>query len=196
MAGHFDLLAPLYDRLMRRRDAQRLGELLRLPTEGWLLDVGGGTGRVSWGLRPLVGRLVVADFSRPMLDQARAKGDLWPVWARAEQLPFREGTFARVLVVDALHHFGDALLSLGELTRVLGPGGRLVIEEPDIARFGARLIALGERLALMGSHFLPPEEIRQMLEAQGLAARIVRLGGLSAWVVGDKGEPRRVDSQL
>jgi len=35
--------------------------------------------------------------------------------------------------------------------RVLAPGGRLVIEEPDVERTPVRLIALAEKLALMRS---------------------------------------------
>ena len=46
--------------------------------------------------------------------------------------------------------------------RVLKPGGLLVIEEPDIRTFGVKLIAIAEKLLLMRSHFLAPEEITNL----------------------------------
>ena len=47
MFDHFDFIAPLYDRIVRLPVSSRLCELLKLPTDGILLDAGGGTGRVS-----------------------------------------------------------------------------------------------------------------------------------------------------
>ena len=107
MPDHFDFLARIYDRVIPPPDPERLGELLHLPADGWLLDAGGGTGRVSASLREQVDGLVVSDLSAGMLGQARAKQGLYPVRAHAETLPFPDRRFSRVLVVDALHHFCD-----------------------------------------------------------------------------------------
>lgn len=186
MFDHFDFLAPFYDRLIGLPDPARLRELLRLPTPGWLLDAGGGTGRVSTGLRPFVGGLVVSDFSGPMLRQVRQKGSLWPTQVRVERLPFPDESFDRILVVDALHHFHQQSAAIGELARVLKRGGRLVIEEPDINRFAVKLVALAEKLALMGSHFHSPGEIRDVVAVHGLTVRIETNGAFAAWVVADR----------
>jgi hypothetical protein len=43
-----------------------------------------------------------------MLSKAGAKRGIQPVRAHAERLPFRDGAFHRVMVIDALHHFCDA----------------------------------------------------------------------------------------
>lgn len=183
---HFDLLAPFYDRAIPPPEADRLRAALRLPTAGWLLDAGGGTGRVSSSLRPLVGRLVISDLSAPMLGQAMVKGVACPVQAHVERLPFPDGHFDRVLVVDAMHHFADQRQAVGELLRVLKPGGRLVIEEPDIALLRVKLIAWAEKLALMGSRFYAPDEIAAMVSARGLSAVVQRSDQFSAWVIVDK----------
>ena len=188
---HFDLLAPLYDRLIAPPDLERMRALLELPGDGeppapgWMLDAGGGTGRGSAPLCPPVERLVVCDLSPGMLNQASAKGCLLAARARAHRLPFPDGTFNRVLVTDAFHHFGDQPACIAELARVLAPGGRMVIEEPDIRRAPVKLVALAETLMLMGSRFRPPAWIREQLAALGLDAA-VETEGVTAWVIARK----------
>jgi len=186
MFDHFDWLAPLYDRVIGPADPARWQKLLRLPTAGRLLDAGGGTGRVSVQLRPLVDGLVISDLSRPMLEQARRKGDLQPLQTGVERLPFPDESFERVMVVDALHHFAHQPAAIGQLVRVLKPGGRLVIEEPDIGTMAVKLVAWAEKLALMGSRFHSPAAIQMMLAAHGLAVQVEHDGRFAAWIVADK----------
>jgi ubiquinone/menaquinone biosynthesis C-methylase UbiE len=183
---HFDILARIYDRLMLPADPKRLQDLLKLPAPVTLLDAGGGTGRASIPLRPLVDRLVISDLSMGMLQQARKTHRLSAVRAHAERLPFPDAGFDRILVVDALHHFCDPVDAVGDLLRVLRPGGRLVIEEPNIERFAVRLVALAERLALMGSQFYTAREIVAMAKKHGLSGRIHNPDGLIFWVVVEK----------
>lgn len=186
MSLHFDLLARSYDRLIPPPVPGRLADLLRLPTDGWLLDTGGGTGRVAAALRPLVGRLVISDLSVPMLAQALAKGIACAVQAEAEGLPFPDGCFERILVVDALHHFADQRRAIRELLRVLRPGGRLVIEEPDIGHLPVKAMALAEKLALMGSRFYAPDQIAAMAARDGFTVAVEHDRRFSAWVIVDR----------
>lgn len=186
MFDHFNLLAPFYDRVIPPPDPERLRALLRLPTAGRMLDAGGGTGRVSTQLQQLVGELVLTDASSGMLKQAQRKDDLRLTMAHAERLPFADESFDRILVVDALHHFHDQHQAVADLLRVLRPGGRLVIEEPDLNRLRVKFMALAERLALMRSHFFSPEAIAGMVRDNGLTARIERDDLITAWVMVDK----------
>jgi ubiquinone/menaquinone biosynthesis C-methylase UbiE len=186
MIDHFGFLAPIYDRVIPPPDLARLRERLRLPAAGRLLDAGGGTGRVSSQLRHLVDEVIISDLSASMLKQAQVKGKLQPARAHAERLPFADASFDRVVVVDALHHFCDQSDAIGDLLRVLKPGGRLVIEEPDIHRLVVKFVALGEKLALMRSHFYSAERIRDMIAAHGYRADIERDGQFTTWVSVDK----------
>lgn len=186
MIDHFDLIAAAYDRIIGVPDVAHLQQLLQLPTAGWLLDGGGGTGRVSGQLRPMVGNVVVNDLSHRMLKQALAK-PVDAVRGETEQLPFADDCFERILVVDALHHFCDQQDAVQDLIRVLKPGGRLVIEEPDFNRISVKILAAAEKIFLMRSHFYTPEHIRDMVAACGLTASIIRKNDFRAWIVADKG---------
>jgi len=186
MFDHFGFLAPYYEKFIQPKDPQEIREFGRLPTSGALLDAGGGTGRIAQALRGQAGMIVVADLSYKMLEQAQYKDGLGLTCNHSERLPFPSATFERVIMVDALHHVIDQHQTAGELWRVLKPGGRLVIEEPDIRVWSVKLIAVFEKLALMRSHFLSPPQIAALFPHQ--QAKIsVETKGYNAWVVVEKG---------
>jgi ubiquinone/menaquinone biosynthesis C-methylase UbiE len=155
---HFNLIAGIYDRSGEYQVSKTLSGLLSLSPNCLLLDAGGGTGRVSAALRRMVGDVIVADLSLGMLRRASAKG-LASVYAPAELLPFSSCSFDRIIMVDALHHVIDQHQTAQELFRLLSPGGRIVIVEPDIRRPFVKMIAIGEKVLLMRSHFLTGEKI-------------------------------------
>jgi len=187
MFDHFSLAAPFYERVIGTAlDPTELCRRLALPTPGRLLDAGGGTGRVAQTLRGKAGQIIVSDPSPGMLQQAALKDGLWPVRAHAEHLPFADATFARIIVVDAFHHFRNQREAVAELWRVLAPGGRLVIEEPNINAWPVKLVALVERLALMQSRIVSPNDMGQMLRSVGAHVSIDTNHAFNAWVVADK----------
>ena len=186
MFNHFDVIAPFYDRVIHKLDLKRLTDLLKLPARGFMLDAGGGTGRVSSRLQSMIDEIVVCDLSLSMLRQAKNKGRLLTVQTHVEKLPFPNESFERILVVDALHHFCNQRESIQELLRVLKTGGCLVIEEPNIDNFIIKLVALAEKLALMRSCFNSSDELVDMIKDQGFNARVESDGRFFFWVVGVK----------
>jgi ubiquinone/menaquinone biosynthesis C-methylase UbiE len=183
MNSHFNFLAPFYDRVIPFARLEQTLKVLALPHAGILLDAGGGTGRVAEALRPHIGSIVVADISRGMLARARQK-NLAATSAETERLPFADGTFDRVLMVDALHHVVHQANTVRELYRVLKPGGWLVIEEPDLRTFSVKLMAIAEKLALMRSHFLSPPQIAALLPPKAKAR--IETEEYTAWVIAKK----------
>jgi demethylmenaquinone methyltransferase/2-methoxy-6-polyprenyl-1,4-benzoquinol methylase len=141
--------------------------------------VGGGTGRVAFAIRDLVDEVVIADVSFGMLDKAD-RFSLKPVCGGSESLPFADNSFERVIMVDALHHVIHHANSAREMFRVLKPGGLIIIEEPDIRTFGVKLIALAEKLLLMRSHFLKPDQIMKLFPS---GEKSIRAEDGAAWVI-------------
>ncbi len=105
------------------------------------LDAGCGTGSYTAALRPHLGAIDAIDLSPSMLGVARAKLEHTPGCpvtlhqAGIDALPFQDACFNAVVVNQVLHHLPDSpndgwpMLRrvLGELARVLRPGGAAVI---------------------------------------------------------------------
>ncbi|NOY82636.1 MAG: class I SAM-dependent methyltransferase [Kiritimatiellaeota bacterium] len=182
----FDFLAPLYDLFERPPERSGLLSLLGADGGGLLLDVGGGTGRVTHQLRDRFARVVVCDVSLGMLRRAAGRQGLIPIAACSERLPFRTGIADAVVITDALHHFQDRDRALDEVVRVLRPGGRVLIEEPDIRRPLGRFTAWAERCVGFRGRFLSPWDVCRCLEERGIVARVMEEGGFRARILGEK----------
>lgn len=176
---HFNLVARFYDRVFHFLGPERLMKLLQPQPSERILDIGGGTGRVSQtfgddyeGRAPLV---VVCDPSWGMLGEARQK-QMIACCGLAEHLPFADGAFDRIVMVDTFHHLHNQQTAAKETLRVLRPGGRLVIEEPDIRRWAVKWLALGERLLLMRSRFYSIADLVDIFKEAGARIAAVEEG--------------------
>lgn len=103
--------------------------------DGPLLDLAAGTGDIGLSVaRALPGRRVIlADASAGMLDQARPRAAALPsvqiVHAPAEALPLADGSCAAVTLAFGLRNMTDPAGALREVARVLAPGGALILLE-------------------------------------------------------------------
>jgi demethylmenaquinone methyltransferase/2-methoxy-6-polyprenyl-1,4-benzoquinol methylase len=70
-----------------------------------------------------------------------------------------------------------------ELVRVLKPGGRLVIEEPDLRTTGTKIIAILEKIALMQTHFIAPPEMAALFEEYGAQLVTITTENINAQIV-------------
>jgi ubiquinone/menaquinone biosynthesis C-methylase UbiE len=118
----------IYDAICAFAERGGLGRWRRWLVEGArgrTLDLGCGTGRnLPW--LPAGARAVGVDPSPPAIRRARRRAPAVPlVIARAEALPFRDGTFDTVLSGLVFCSVGDPARGLAEVRRVLRPGGML-----------------------------------------------------------------------
>ena len=182
---HFDFIAPFYDHFIKLNDPSLISQASALPVSGILLDVGGGTGRVGKAVRDLVDSVVIADISFPMLKQITDRSKIYPACTLSEQLAFPTNLFDRVIIVDALHHVYNAQKTCLEIWRVTKPGGRIVIQEPDIRTTSVKILSIVEKLLLMRSKFHTPLEIAGFFNNPNADIQIKR-DRFNTWIIVDK----------
>ena len=101
--------------------------------EGRLLDIGTGTGRVLELLAPRVKQALGVDASKAMLALARARlsnpglAHCAVRLADMYRLPLADRSFDTVVLQMVLHHAEDPAGAVREATRVLNPGGKLLV---------------------------------------------------------------------
>jgi demethylmenaquinone methyltransferase/2-methoxy-6-polyprenyl-1,4-benzoquinol methylase len=219
----FTAIAPTYDRLnriisfrfdqrWRRYAVGRLGWERR--PDGIYLDLCAGTLDFAATLarQPgFRGRIVGADFVRPMLSLGRDKAArVAPVTADALELPFPDASFDGAMVGWGVRNLVDLDAGLAEAARVLRPGGRLVILEmtlpphPQLRRiyefyFRRVLPWIGRRISKHTTAYtwLPestfafpgPPELARRLVGQGFrdVSYELFMGGVCAMHVGTRG---------
>ena len=100
---------------------------------GWrLLEVGAGTGADALEVAARFQVSVVGvDVSKAMVDEARRRGLADAVVADAHALPFSPADFDAAWADRTFQHLADPMAALQELIRVVRPGGRIVIADPD-----------------------------------------------------------------
>jgi SAM-dependent methyltransferase len=135
----------------------RLRAVLRPEPGERLLEIGVGTGYYSLDMAEWVGpegKLELFDLQQKFLDHVmRAAGDrgltnLVPTRGDATALPFEDGSVDAVVLTAVLGEIPDTAGALGEIRRVLKPGGRLVVGElfgdPHFTTLGSLKSQAGE----------------------------------------------------
>jgi demethylmenaquinone methyltransferase/2-methoxy-6-polyprenyl-1,4-benzoquinol methylase len=171
----FDRFARAYDLVMPSADADALTAGIERAERDVdrVLDVGGGSGR---GARAIsASERIVVDPARGMLRQAHRRG-LQVVQGDGARLPIEDGSADAVLIVDAFHHMPDRDDVIGSASRVLAPGGVLVVADFDPSTIRGRGLVAAERLVGFGSQFDTPDRLCERMTDTGLSATIVERG--------------------
>ncbi|MGH2974129.1 MAG: bifunctional demethylmenaquinone methyltransferase/2-methoxy-6-polyprenyl-1,4-benzoquinol methylase UbiE [Solirubrobacterales bacterium] len=138
VAKRYDLLNTVMTAGLHHSWRERAAHRAEVGPGDSVLDVCCGTGDLALELAGRVtpdGHVVGCDFSEPMLDLAREKAAARGVaaarfeWADALTLPYDAERFDAVTVGFGVRNLADLDRGLREMSRVLRPGGRLVILE-------------------------------------------------------------------
>ena len=231
----FDRIAGLYDRMNTVMTAglhhawrRRAADLAALTAGDRALDVATGTGDLAFELSARVapgGEVIASDFSERMLEIARAKASagrregagvgLRFDSANALSLPYADDEFDAATVGFGARNFSDLDRGLQEMTRVVRPGGRVVVLEmttpqrPPLSTFFrlwfdkavpvlGRLAGDPEAYDYLPSsvrRFPGPSELAAVMSRAGLheIRYILTAGGIIALHVGVVGHDRVAD---
>ena len=149
-------------------------DLLPLQPDDRILDLGCGDGRLTLDAAARGARMVGVDLSPDLVAAARARG-LDAQVADAAALPYPDASFDGVLSNAALHWMTAPEPVLGEVARVLKPGGRFVGELGGAGNVAAIVGAITNALAQRGIevtraypwYFPTPDQYRGQLAAAG-----------------------------
>jgi ubiquinone/menaquinone biosynthesis C-methylase UbiE len=129
----------------RWRDPVQLASLdaLELTADDRVLDLACGTGRTSRLAARVAASVVGVDLSPEMLARATAAAagveSLRFELADAERLPFADAEFTALVCSNAFHHYPDPSQAVGEIARVVAPGGGVVIGDACSDLLAARI---------------------------------------------------------
>ena len=147
------------------------------------LDVGSGTGFLSFELAARGHHVVGVDFAPAMIAEARRKAAARGASVRfeeadAERLPFPSGSFDLVMSRHLLWTLPHPEAAIDEWIRVLRQGGRLAVVDSQFsagalqtgenARASQEYARVGDQLPFLGGR--PGEEIEALLRAHGLVS--------------------------
>ena len=99
---------------------QWFSEIKHNLTAGISVEIGCGTGR----LKEHIPDVVTADI---------VELSWTDVVCDAHELPFRSGSIGNLILFDVLHHLSMPMMFFSEASKVLRPGGRMIIMEPYIS---------------------------------------------------------------
>ncbi len=173
---------------MRQAQLTPLRSALIAAARGRVLEIGIGSGlNIPFYGREVV-QLIGIDPSRALLDRARQTA----VWSRCpvrllegqgETLPLSSGSIDSVVTTWTLCSVADPIGALGEIRRVLRPGGAFLFiehgrapdDEPGVQRWQERITPLWRRFT---GNCHPNRRIDRLLTAAGFAVETLDRGYL------------------
>src|SRR5450432_3465868 len=132
IADSFEALMNPYD--VRRRLEVVFDELLTENLEGQsVLDAGAGTGYFSERAKKRKAKVISVDLGVSLLRHVGTRAGTILAAGDILSLPFSGNSFDVVVSSEVIEHTGDPRRAVAELSRVLKPGGILVLTCPNRA---------------------------------------------------------------
>ena len=191
IAGVYDLMNSVMTAGLHHRWRERAADMAALDPGDTALDVATGTGDLAIELSRRVGpqgEVVGSDFSEGMLELARKKApELRFEHGNALSLPYDDDSFDAATVGFGARNFSDLPQGLREMTRVVRPGGRVVVleittpERPPLSWFfrfwfDGVVPLLGRFAGDSDAYSYLPSSVRRFPNARGLGAAMSAVG--------------------
>jgi demethylmenaquinone methyltransferase / 2-methoxy-6-polyprenyl-1,4-benzoquinol methylase len=188
IAGVYDVMNSVMTAGMHHRWRSRAADLAAVGAGDEALDVATGTGDLAVELASRGAKVIASDFSEEMLARARAKQpDIRWEWANAHDLPYESNRFAAATVGFGARNFSDLALGVSEMTRVVAPGGRVVIleittpQKPPLSTFFSVWFdhivpGLGRLAGDPDAYTYLPNSVKRFPDPAGLAAVMAGAG--------------------
>jgi ubiquinone/menaquinone biosynthesis C-methylase UbiE len=165
-------------------------------------EIGAGTGVFLSLFEGVAGRLVAADLTHAMLNEAlAAHPSIEAVVADGARLPLRQESIDLVTTAQTLHHVIEPIPVLKEMRRVMRRTGRvLVVDQISTESFEQTAVMNELDVIRDPSHAAsrPPSAFRIMVQSAGLRIvdqRIVESqSALSKWMWPGEFPPERIDA--
>lgn len=173
--SYFDFVAPIYEifHFGANKTFKILNELGKFQRTDKVLDLGGGTGRISMFFINKVKEIVVLDSSPGMIKKCQTHIGLSCVVGLAEKIPFPDDYFDKIIINDAFHHFKNQEAVCKEIKRVLKTIGEVLIEEFNPETIFGKIIVKTESLLKMQSKFHDPKSLSKLFEKYRFKTEIV-----------------------
>jgi demethylmenaquinone methyltransferase/2-methoxy-6-polyprenyl-1,4-benzoquinol methylase len=188
IAGVYDVMNSVMTAGLHHRWRERAADLARVGPGSRALDVATGTGDLAIELASRGAEVVGSDFSEGMLDVARRKapGLTWEQ-GNALALPYPDASFDAATVGFGARNFSDLGQGLREMSRVVRPGGRVVVleittpQKPPLSTFFSlwfdRIVPLLGKLAHEPEAYTYlPSSVRRFPGPQALGGELAASG--------------------
>ncbi|MDX6674447.1 MAG: demethylmenaquinone methyltransferase / 2-methoxy-6-polyprenyl,4-benzoquinol methylase, partial [Solirubrobacteraceae bacterium] len=194
IAGVYDRMNAVMTAGLDRRWRSRAADLAAVGPGDRVLDVATGTGDLALELARRVapgGEVVGSDFAEAMLERAREKAtgrpDVRFEWGDALALDHPDDAFDAATVAFGARNFADLHRGLAQMTRVVRPGGRVVVLEITTPRtpplswfyglwFDRVVPGLGRLAGDEDAYSYLPNSVKRFPAPEGLAAAMAETG--------------------
>jgi len=188
IAGVYDLMNSVMTAGLHHRWRRRAVDLAQIRPGAKVLDVATGTGDLAIEAAARGAQVTGSDFSEGMLERARVKAPAITFeQGDALALRYADDTFDAATVGFGARNFADLEQGLREMTRVVRPGGKVVIleittpQKPPLSTFFSlwfdRIVPLVGRIAGdPDAYSYLPNSVKRFPGPEGLAATMQRAG--------------------
>lgn len=152
---------------------------------GRILDVGCGDAKFLDRMKQAGWEVQGLDFDAAAAHNAKKLFGIDVQIGKLEDMQFPDGTFDAVTMNHVIEHVFDPVALVGEVRRILKPGGRLVMVTPNAMSVGHRVFGRSWRGLEPPRHIqiFTPSSLDTVARSAGLAVNKVFTTAVNSWII-------------